>query len=99
MGGCRGGGGGGGEGGRKSEWLDRALRPGKTEKAVDHRQNNSCVNGGGDLAIARQLVYFAIAVSTAVRSSHKDNVSSTAVAELLKQKKSNFLNPSPPPCS
>ena len=26
---------------RNIEWLDRALRPGKTEEAVDHRQNNS----------------------------------------------------------
>ena len=26
--------------GKKSDWLDRALRPGKTEVAVDHRQNN-----------------------------------------------------------
>ena len=25
---------------RESKWLDRALRPGKTEEAVDHRQNN-----------------------------------------------------------
>ena len=31
---------------RNIEWLDRALRPGKTEEAVDHRQNS------GDFAIA-----------------------------------------------
>ena len=31
------------------------------------------------LAIAQQLVHYAIAVSTAVRGSHKDNVRCTAV--------------------
>ena len=38
---------GGGGGGRKSEWLDRALRSIKTEKAVDHRQNNNYVKAAG----------------------------------------------------
>ena len=32
---------------RNSEWLDRALRPGKTKQAVDHRQNNSYVKAVG----------------------------------------------------
>ena len=40
-----------------------------------------------------------IAVSTAVRSSHKENVLSTAVDEKLKQKLSSSLSPAPPPCS
>ena len=40
-------GGGGGGGGRKNEWLDLPLRPGKTEEAVDHRQNNNYVKAVG----------------------------------------------------
>ena len=55
------------------------------------------------LAIAQQLVHYAIAVSTAVqsRSSHKDNVRSTAVepATTEAEDKSNFLSPAPPPGS
>ena len=42
-------GGGGGE--RKSEWLDRTLRPGQTEEAVDHRQNNNYVKAVGTSAL------------------------------------------------
>ena len=42
------------------------------------------------LAIAQQLVYYATAVSTAVRNSHKDNVCWSAVEKQLMQKKSNF---------
>ena len=34
-------------GGRKGEWLDRALRSRKTEKAVDNRQNNNYVKAAG----------------------------------------------------
>ena len=37
----------GGGGGRKSEWLDRALRPGETAEAMDHRQNNNYVKAVG----------------------------------------------------
>ena len=40
-----------GGGGGKSEWLDCALRPGKTEKAVDHLQNNSYVKAVGTLPL------------------------------------------------
>ena len=78
-------------GGRESVSGSRAQSdPQKTEKAVNHRQNNDLlIIGSGDLSIAKQLVYSAIAVSTAVRrSSHKYNVRSTAVGEQLKQKTS-----------
>ena len=55
------------------------------------------------LAIAQRLVHCAIAVSTAVLGqSHKDSVRCTAVDEQLgqlKQRKSNFLSPAPPPYS
>ena len=55
------------------------------------------------LAIAERLVHCAIAVSTAVLGqSHKDNDRCTAVDEQLgelKQRKSNFLSPAPPPYS
>ena len=55
------------------------------------------------LAIAQRHVHCAIAVSTAVLGqSHKDNVRCTAVDEQLgqlKQKKSSFLSPAPPPYS
>ena len=44
--------GGWGVGVRKSERLVRAFRPGKTEEAVDHRQNNYVKTVGIDLAIA-----------------------------------------------
>ena len=51
--------------------------------------------------LLKQLVYSADAVSVAVQSSssHKDNVRSTAAEEQLKQKKSSFLGPVPPPSS
>ena len=55
--------------------------------------------GSGDLANGQQLVYYVTAVSSDVRSRHKDNFRCSAVEEQLKQKKSNFLNPAPPPCS
>ena len=55
------------------------------------------------LAIAQRLVHRAIAVSTAVLGqSHKVNVRCTAVDEQLgqlKQRKSSFLSPAPPPYS
>ena len=52
----------------------------KTEKTVDHRQNNNYVKAvSRDLAIAQQLVYHANAVSTAVRS----RVTRTMSAALL----------------
>ena len=55
----------------------------KTEKAVDHRQNNGSVKAVS-LAIAQQLEYFEVAVSTAVLGqSHKDNVRCAAVEEQL----------------
>ena len=52
------------------------------------------------LAIAQPLVHCAIAVSTAVLDSHKDNVHCTAVDEQLgqlKAKRSNLLSPAPSP--
>ena len=42
------------------------------------------------LGIAQQLVYYAIAVPTAMRNSHKDNVRSSTVGKQLKQKKSSL---------
>ena len=56
---------------------------------MDRRQNNKMLRQC-PLGIAQQLVYYAIAVSTAVRNSHKDNVRSSAVEKQLKQKKSDF---------
>ena len=51
----------------------------KTEEAVDRRQNNGSVKVVS-LTIARQLVYYAVDVSTAVLGqSLKDNVRCTAV--------------------
>ena len=55
---------------------------------VDHRQNNSYVKVAGTSPLRSDLCTPLIAVSTAVRSSHKDNVRSTAVEEQLKQKTS-----------
>ena len=78
-----------GGGGERVSGSSAQSNPQKTEEAVDHRQNNNLlIIGSGDLAIAKQLVCSAIAVSTAVRSSHKYNVRSTAVGEQLKQKAS-----------
>ena len=52
----------------------------KTEEALDHRQNNqSSVKAVSPChCIASKLVYHTIAISTALQSSHKDNVHSTA---------------------
>ena len=61
----------------------------KTKNAVDRRQNNKNVKAVS-LAIAQQLVYYAITVPTAVRNSHKDNVRSPAVGKQLMQNKSNL---------
>ena len=81
-----------GKGGNKSE----DSQTGKTKAAVDCRQNNKikmfrqCPPG-----IAQLLQYHEVAVPTAMRNSHKDNVRSSAVGKQLKQKKFN----SPPPYS
>ena len=53
---------------------------------MDHRQNNSYVKVAGTSPLRSDLCTPLIAVSTAVRSSHKDNVRSTAVEEQLKQR-------------
>ena len=67
-----------GEGGERVKAGPRAPTR-KTEEAVDRRQNNGSVKVVS-LTIARQLVYYAIAVSTAVLGqSHKDKVRCTAV--------------------
>ena len=62
--------------GKKSEDSKQAPT-GKTEAAVDRRQNNKmlrqCPHG-----IAQQLVHHAIVVPTATRNRHKDNVRSSA---------------------
>ena len=59
----------------------------KTKAAVDRRPNNKmlrqCPPG-----IVQQLPY--LAVPTATRNNHKDNVRSSAVGKQLKQKKSNL---------
>ena len=51
------------------------------------------------LAIAQQLVHYAIAVSTAVLGRVKRTVSiAPLLSNNLKQKRSNFHSPAPPPC-
>ena len=50
------------------------------------------------LAIAQRLVHCAIAVSTAVLGSHKDNVRCTAVDEQPEAKEVQLHSPAPPPC-
>ena len=58
---------------------------------MDCRQNNKkLMLRQCPLGIAQQLVYYAIAVSTTVGNSHKDNVRSSAVEKQLMQKESNF---------
>ena len=51
----------------------------KTEEAVDHRQNNNYVKAVGTSPLRSNWSTRLIAVSTAVQSSHKDSVGSTAV--------------------
>ena len=52
-------------------------QPWKTKAAVDRRHNKKT------LGIAQQLPYHAVAVPTAMRNSHKDNVRSSAVGKLM----------------
>ena len=59
----------------------------KTEEAVDRRQNNGSVKAVS-LAIAQRLVYYAIAVSTAVRSRSQGQDST---------QNTNLLTYPPPP--
>ena len=87
-------GGGGGGGGRNErvKARPRGYRPKKTGETVDRRQR---VLRRCPLAIARRLVYRAIAVSTAVLGqSHKDNVCCTAVEEQPEAKKIQLSQPS-----
>ena len=52
------------------------------------------------LAIAQQLVYYAVAVSTAVLGRVTRTMSvAPLLSNNLKQKRSNFRSPAPPPCS
>ena len=67
----------------------------KTEEAVDRRQNNKNVQA----VSARHRVATSVLRSCCAERSHKDNVRSTAVEKQLKQKKSSFLSPAPPPSS
>ena len=60
--------------------------PQKTKDSMDHHQNNSYVKAVGTLPVGSNLCALLIAVSTAVRSSHNDNVQSTTVEEQLKQR-------------
>ena len=60
--------------------------PQKTKEAMDHLQNNSYVKAVGTSPVWSNLCAPLIAVSPAVRSSHNDNVRSTAVEEQLKQR-------------
>ena len=83
----------------EKEWLARPRAPTRKDRGGGGPPPEQLCWGSGDLAIAQQLAYYATAVSTGVRSSHKDNVRSTAAEEQVKQKKSNFLSPAPPPCS
>ena len=81
-----------GKGGQKSETLGQAPTR-KTKAAVDRCQNNKmlrqCPSG-----IVWWPPHHAIALPTAMRNSHKDNVhsSTVTVAKQLNQKKSNSLS-------
>ena len=76
-----------GEGGKKSE-DSRQAPTRKTKAAVDRCQNNKMLRQCPS-SIVQQLLYHAVAVPTAARNSHKDNVCSSASGKQLKQKKSN----------
>ena len=67
---------------------------------MDRHQNNGSVKAVS-LAIAQRLVHCTIAVSTAVLGqSHKDShMCALLLRDNLKQKKSNFRSPAPPPYS
>ena len=70
----------------------------KTEEAVDHRQNNY-VKAVGTSPVRSNLGTPLIAVSTAVRTSHNDNVRSTAAEAQLKQRVVQLSEYSSPPSS
>ena len=63
---------------------------------MDRRQNNGSVKKKrrGPLAIAQRLVHCAIAVSTAVMGSHKDNVRCTTAEEQPEAKEVQLSQPS-----
>ena len=66
----------------------------KTEEAVD-RPRTMKVLRRCPVAIAQQLVYYAIAVSTAVLGqNHKDNLRCIAVEQQLEAKTVKFSQPS-----
>ena len=70
-----------------TEWLDRVLRPGKTEEAVDHRQNNY-VKAVGTASPGLRSNWCRLrccSFNCCAEPRHKDNVRSTAVEEQLKQ--------------
>ena len=84
----------GGEGAR--EWrLDRVHRPGRPRRPWTAATRITEMLGRCPLAIAQQLVCYAVAVSTTVLGqSRKDNVRCTAVEEQLEAKKVLLSQPS-----
>ena len=63
--------------GRKREWFDRALRPGKTEEAVDRRQNNGSVKAVSPRHCVATSVLRSCCFNCRAEQSYKDNVRST----------------------
>ena len=87
---------GGGGGGQKEEWRSRQAPTRKTKDAVDRRQNNKQC----PLGTAQRLLHYAVAVPTAVRNSHKDNVRrATDCWETTKAKEVQPPSPAPHPYS
>ena len=71
----------------------------KTEEAVD-RARTMEVSRLCSLAIAQQLVFYEVSVSTAVLGRvTRTMFVAPLLSNNLKQKRSNFHSPVPPPCS
>ena len=87
-----GGGGGGGE-------LDRAHQPGRPRRPWTAARTMEVLRRC-PLAIAQQLVYYAIAVSTAVLGRvTRTMFVAPLLSNNLKRKRSNLFSPAPPACS
>ena len=88
----------GGEGGERGR-LDCVHRPGRPRRPWTAARTVEVLRQC-PLAIVRQLVYYAIAVSTEVRGRVTRTMSvAPLLSNNLKQKQSNFWSPIPPPCS
>ena len=66
---------------------------------MEHRQNNVSVKAVSPCHCTATSVLCISCFSCYTEQSYKDHVHSMAVEEQLKQKKSNFQSPAPPPCS